>query len=67
MKIFFNEKGILEDQTQRKAVMETLSNKEDHGSSVYNSRTTAVQSRSCVQLCDPMDCRMPGFPALHYL
>ena len=26
-----------------------------------------VQSRSCVQLCDYMDCRMPGSPVLHYL
>ena len=22
---------------------------------------------SCLTLCDPMDCRMPGFPVLHYL
>ena len=22
---------------------------------------------SCLTLCDPMDCSMPGFPALHYL
>ena len=26
-----------------------------------------VQSRSCVLLCDPMDCSTPGFPILHYL
>ena len=26
-----------------------------------------VQSLSCVQLCDPMDCSMPGSPVLHYL
>ena len=24
-----------------------------------------VQLLSCVQLCDPMDCSMPGFPVLH--
>ena len=24
-------------------------------------------SQSCLTLCDPMDCSMPGFPALHYL
>ena len=26
-----------------------------------------VQSRSHVQLCDPVDCSTPGFPVLHYL
>ena len=26
-----------------------------------------VQTLSCVQLCDPMDCSIPGFPVLHYL
>ena len=26
-----------------------------------------VQSLSCVWLCDPMDCSMPGFPVLHHL
>ena len=26
-----------------------------------------VQSRNRVQLCDLMDCSMPGFPILHYL
>ena len=26
-----------------------------------------VQSLSCVQLCDPMDCSTPGFPGLHQL
>ena len=24
-------------------------------------------TQSCPTLCDPMDCRMPGFPVLHYL
>ena len=24
-------------------------------------------AKSCLILCDPMDCRMPGFPVLHYL
>ena len=23
--------------------------------------------RSCLTLCDPMDCSTPGFPVLHYL
>ena len=23
--------------------------------------------QSCVTLCDPMNCSMPGFPILHYL
>ena len=26
-----------------------------------------VPSLSCVPLCDPMDCSMPGFPVLHHL
>ena len=26
-----------------------------------------VQSLSCVQLCNPLDCSTPGFPVLHYL
>ena len=26
-----------------------------------------VHLLSCVGLCDPMDCSMPGFPVLHYL
>ena len=28
---------------------------------------TSVQSLSSVQLCDPMNCSMPGFPVSHYL
>ena len=24
-------------------------------------------TKSCPTLCNPMDCRMPGFPVLHYL
>ena len=24
-------------------------------------------NQSCLALCDPMDCRMPGFPVLHHL
>ena len=27
----------------------------------------SIQSLSHVQLCDPMDCRMPGFPVLHHI
>ena len=26
-----------------------------------------VQSWSCVQLCNPMDCSTPGLPVLYYL
>ena len=26
-----------------------------------------VQSLNRVQLCDPMDCSMPGFPVVHHL
>ena len=24
-------------------------------------------AKSCLSLCDPMDCSTPGFPVLHYL
>ena len=26
-----------------------------------------LSSRSCPILCDPMECKLPGFPVLHYL
>ena len=28
---------------------------------------SSIQSLRCVQLCDPMHCRMPGFPVYHQL
>ena len=30
-------------------------------------RSSCLVSKSCLTLCDPMDCSMPGFPVLHYL
>ena len=33
----------------------------------WDKSTVFVQSLSCVQLCDAMDCSMPSFPVLHYL
>ena len=35
--------------------------------SLFQSITSSVQLLSCVQLCDPMECSMPGFPAHHQL
>ena len=32
-----------------------------------NEAVVAVQLLSCVQLCDPMVCSIPGSPVLHYL
>ena len=32
-----------------------------------SSRIHSVQSLSCVQLCDPVDCNNPGFPVHHHL
>ena len=32
-----------------------------------SQRIAVVQSLSCVRLCDPMDCSMPGFPVLPQL
>ena len=37
------------------------------GGICINSITVIVQSLSCVRLCDPMDCRKPGFPVLRHL
>ena len=36
-----------------------------HG--ILQARIAVVQSFSCVWVCDPMDCSMPGFPVLHHL
>ena len=34
---------------------------------LHISQFSSVQSLSRVQLCDPMDCSMPGFPVHHQL
>ena len=34
-------------------------------SSLFGSYCSVAQS--CLTLCNPMDCRMPGLPVLHYL
>jgi len=31
------------------------------------SSCCCLVAKSCLTLCDPMDCSMPGFPVLHYL
>ena len=31
------------------------------------TKKTVIQLLCHVQLCDPMDCSMPGFPVLHQL
>ena len=31
------------------------------------SRCCCLATKSCLTLCDPMDCSTPGFPVLHYL
>ena len=31
----------------------------------FRMKWSVVQSRSCLTLCDPMDCSTPGFPVLH--
>ena len=36
-------------------------------SSGADGSLVVVQLLSLVQLCNPMDCSMPGFPVLHYL
>ena len=35
--------------------------------SFYCLTCQSVQLLSCVRLCDPMDCSMPGFPVPHQL
>ena len=34
---------------------------------IYNYVLYFSVAQSCLTLCDPMDCRTPGFPVLHYL
>ena len=34
---------------------------------IPHMQVVVVQLLSCVWLCDPMDCSMPGFPIFHYL
>ena len=34
---------------------------------MYNGIFSSVQSLSCVQLCNPMNCSMPGLPVHHQL
>ena len=34
---------------------------------IYNYVLYFSVAQSCLSLCDPMDCRTPGFPVLHYL
>ena len=33
----------------------------------YNTYCCCSVTKLCLTLCDPMDCRMPGFPILQYL
>ena len=35
--------------------------------SVQSLRRSLSPDRHCVQLCDPMDCKNPGFPVHHHL
>ena len=34
---------------------------------LWDEHVVAVQSLSCVRLCDSMNCSTPGFPVLHCL
>ena len=34
---------------------------------IYNYVLYFSVAQSCPTLCDPIDCRTPGFPVLHYL
>ena len=33
----------------------------------FHSSSCCSDTKSCLTLCDPMDCSTPGFPVLHYL
>ena len=37
------------------------------GLNLWSLTVVVVQSPSCVQLCDPTDCIMPGLPVPHHL
>ena len=39
----------------------------DQASRIGKQNQFCPVARSCLTLCDPMDCIMPGFPVLHYL
>jgi len=41
--------------------------KEEVTNDGWSKETAVVILLSCVQLCNPVDCRMLGFPVLHYL
>ena len=34
---------------------------------IREGSAVVVQSLSHIQLCNPMDCSMPGFPVFHYV
>ena len=34
---------------------------------IFSQHCCCSVTKSCLTLCDPMNCRMPGFPVLHYL
>ena len=34
---------------------------------LYTHHYCCSVAKSCLTLCNPMDCSMPGFPVLHYL
>ena len=38
-----------------------------HLNGPYNSSMLCSVAKSCLTLCDHMDCSIPGFPILHYL
>ena len=35
--------------------------------SVFIRKLSFSVTKSCLTLCDPMNCSMPGFPVLHHL
>ena len=38
-----------------------------HSVSIDENIVHCSVAKSCLTLCDPMDCSTPGFPVLHYL
>ena len=48
--------------------LETLKPEQRNGWVVYHMTPCCCSvAQSCLTLCDPMDCSMPGFPVLHHL
>ena len=60
--------GLIQSQTlQAQSFQVSSANSHFHHYALPPSLWFSICHCSVAQSCDPMDCRMPGFPVLHYL